>query len=1330
MNRFWDIVIKPCLQAIEAKKIVEIGSDRGIGTQNIIEYCKQVQGEAISVDPFPKYDYKEWEKEYEGLFKLYADLSLSRLPLLDNYDAILIDGDHNWYTVYNELKIVQKTFDGRGLPLIFIHDIDWPYGRRDLYYNPDNIPAAYRQAYAKKGVLPDQLNLVDEGGLNDHLYNAIYENNIKNGVFTAIEDFIKEYPKQEEIGFLHIAGIFGLGIIYNKHKHKEIPVIIEGLHITNSVRKRVEFERIKGLIENKELIKKNKQLAVQANALKEEKRILEEKNYVLQQEKNSSLNNIFKQDENSKSILKIKLAEIETNLEEILLENNQLKNILKEKEQRITKLTIDNRIHLNSVRYNLGDIIIKGIRPSIDTIKMPIRILKLLIQGIRKRQTRKKKIDNCPDQDKDNLKENYKQIKCLARSLTQIEADKKHLLDIYTGETLIGEMNTTPLISIIVVNRNGEHHLKTFFDSIVENVNYKAIEIIMVDNASQDRSLEVIKRYQSIFNIQIIKNTYNETYSNANNQGAKIAKGEYLLFANNDIQVYKGWLEALLSVCLNNSNAGAVGSLLFYPECPKESINKDKSFTIQHCGIKFHKNEDRIIPYNYLNGKSPKEALKDTTSIAGITGASLMIDKNKFFQVGGFTGEYIYGYEDVGLSLKLLKKGYTNYIVPSSKAFHFEFGTQDKQSAKDVSKRRLHNIQVFKRKWQSWLEKQYIEAIFTGDSRFFDKKIKVAFAVTEAGENVSAGDYFTAMEFGEAMKNRGWEIEFLKRKGPEDWYQVSDDVDIVIALLDVYDVRKIRCNNKNLITIAWARNWFERWANQPFIGDYTYVAASSEIACQYMKEIIGKEVGLLKIASNRERFASVKMANETLKCDYCFTGSYWNDPREIIDMLNPDKHSEYKFNIYGANWDKIDKFKPYNKGFVEYATMPQIYASTKIVIDDANRVTKPFGSVNSRVFDALASGVLVLTNGILGAELTFNNLVPTFTNEQELNKHLTYYLTHEKERLELVEKLQEQVLTHHTYDNRVDELLDLLGYTKPKKTILIKTPVPRVEIAEEWGDYHFALALVREFEKLGFEAKYQYLSQWDADDSDIDVVMVLRGLSKYAPKDYHYNIMWNISHPDKITMEEYYAYDQVYIASELWTKEVQNSKLNEYTKVDTLLQCADINVFKPVQHERDEYELLFVGNSRKVYRKVIKDLLPTPYDLAVYGTNWTDLISKEYIKGENIPNVELFKHYGIAKIVLNDHWDDMREKGFISNRIFDVLASKGFIISDEVQGLEKYFGDAIVTYKDKEDLKEKIELYINDEDKRQKSIEEGYKVVIKNHTFEQRAKQIISSINV
>ncbi|MCE7697903.1 MAG: glycosyltransferase [Methanobacterium paludis] len=157
--------------------------------------------------------------------------------------------------------------------------------------------------------------------------------------------------------------------------------------------------------------------------------------------------------------------------------------------------------------------------------------------------------------------------------------------------------------------------------------------------------------------------------------------------------------------------------------------------------------------------------------------------------------------------------------------------------------------------------------------------------------------------------------------------------------------------------------------------------------------------------------------------------------------------------------------------------------------------------------------------------------------------------------------------------------------------------------------------------------------------------------------------------------------------------------------------------------------MLFVGNSRKVYRKIIKDLLPTDKDLAVYGTNWERLIPKEYIKGEHIPNRELRKAYSSCKILLNDHWDDMREKGFISNRLFDGFTAGAFIISDNIQGAEKVFGDALVTYDNPEELSSLIETYLDNEEKRTKKIEKGKTIVKEHHSFQKRVERILKVLD-
>jgi hypothetical protein len=102
----------------------------------------------------------------------------------------------------------------------------------------------------------------------------------------------------------------------------------------------------------------------------------------------------------------------------------------------------------------------------------------------------------------------------------------------------------------------------------------------------------------------------------------------------------------------------------------------------------------------------------------------------------------------------------------------------------------------------------------TEEDRLYDSKtissskktLKIVFAVTESGEKASAGDYFTALEFGECLKNFGWDIGFYSKKGHGYWYDIDEDVDVIISMLDIYDPRRIRCLNGSLIKIAWPRN--------------------------------------------------------------------------------------------------------------------------------------------------------------------------------------------------------------------------------------------------------------------------------------------------------------------------------------------------------------------------------------------------------------------------------------------------------------------------------------------------------------------------------------------
>ncbi len=607
--------------------------------------------------------------------------------------------------------------------------------------------------------------------------------------------------------------------------------------------------------------------------------------------------------------------------------------------------------------------------------------------------------------------------------------------------------------------------------------------------------------------------------------------------------------------------------------------------------------------------------------------------------------------------------------------------------------------------------------------------LMIAIAVTDHGDDVTAGDYFTAQELSISLESYGWKVIFLSRKKGE-WYHFSERVNVLLSLLDSYNLNKICSRKNNLITIAWARNWFDNWCDMPCFNAYNIVFSSSKISCDYIKKNSRQTALVLPIASNPKRFM-IPPQCENIKwyeSDICFTGSYWNHSRDIMEGLSSEALNKYKCSIYGANWDQFDKFKSYNKGFVRYSKMPCVYHYTKIVIDDANHVTKPYGSVNSRVFDAIMSGALVITNGFKGSKELFDDQLPCYETKEELDQLLHLYLNNEERRVAKVKVLHQIIIENHTYAHRANTFRDALSYYISITSIAIKLPIPSWDEAHSWGDFHMAISLKKELEELNYRVVLQILPEWDNKEGNkCNVVLVFRGLSYYKIKPHQINIMWNISHPDKVTIDEYEQYNKIYIASKYWAEIISNKTS---VSVDVMLQCTDPNYFyKPGQDKSKEnkQQLLFVGNSRKIYRKIIKDLLPTKYNLAVYGKDWEGLISDNYIMGEYIPNYDLYQYYGTTDILLNDHWDDMREKGFISNRIFDALACGAFIITDHV----KYMGELgvfVQSYDKVGDLKKLVEHYISNPTARKKISCKGREYILNNHTFKHRAKQLSSYI--
>jgi hypothetical protein len=218
MSEFSDIIIDG-LAVAGASRICEIGAEFGGMSQLLSDYAGLSGGELISIDPAPKSEFLSWAAEAPHVRHIAAT-SLDAIGTLADIDAWIVDGDHNWYTVYHELNGINALCQRDSKPfLAFMHDVAWPCARRDLYYAPHQIPAEYRHPYDYDGgIIPDNAGLLPGRGFRGmgQFAAALVEGGPRNGVKTAIEDFIDEQNAAgREMAYAEVPAVFGLGILFD-----------------------------------------------------------------------------------------------------------------------------------------------------------------------------------------------------------------------------------------------------------------------------------------------------------------------------------------------------------------------------------------------------------------------------------------------------------------------------------------------------------------------------------------------------------------------------------------------------------------------------------------------------------------------------------------------------------------------------------------------------------------------------------------------------------------------------------------------------------------------------------------------------------------------------------------------------------------------------------------------------------------------------------------------------------------------------------------------------------------------------------------------------------
>ena len=343
------------------------------------------------------------------------------------------------------------------------------------------------------------------------------------------------------------------------------------------------------------------------------------------------------------------------------------------------------------------------------------------------------------------------------------------------------EFENEPLVSIIILNKDGLHHLKRLFKDFSKKTNYSNYEIIVVDNASQDESVSYLKSLD--LPITVIENEVNESFSKGNNDAAKIAKGEYLLLLNNDIEPTYGWLNELVGTIVNGENVASVGAKLIFPFY--FNSNRESSYMIQHSGDIF---AERMYPCClYAVNKSDSNldifdsSLTKNNPCVAVTGAVMLIDKKIYDELNGLDEEYFYGLEDVDFCLKLHQSGYNVLLSGNSLLFHHESSTRVKSESYFENDK--HNYSTFWNKWGQYLSKNLLLDKMNSQKFFTEKNLKITIVDEENSNNKELISYIS-----KKFNDNNFTVELISDM--ENNY-VGNSSDILLSFTDKYDLNNM-----------------------------------------------------------------------------------------------------------------------------------------------------------------------------------------------------------------------------------------------------------------------------------------------------------------------------------------------------------------------------------------------------------------------------------------------------------------------------------------------------------------------------------------------------------
>ena len=296
--------------------------------------------------------------------------------------------------------------------------------------------------------------------------------------------------------------------------------------------------------------------------------------------------------------------------------------------------------------------------------------------------------------------------------LYAFEAGKRAIEENLRQNGLIGEVSHTkdygfyrvkypvqgePLVSIIIPNKDAKEDLEKCIQSILEKSSYTNYEILIVENNSTGE--EIFSYYKELSEnsrIRLLRWKREFNYSAINNYGAKKAKGDYLLFLNNDTEVISpDWIEEMLGFC-QRPDTGIVGARLYFG-----------NNTVQHAGT--------VIGIGGIAGHMFTDMPRERSSymhkaaiiqdLSAVTAACMMVKRQVFDEVQGFEEQLSVAFNDVDFCLRVREKQYLVVYDPYVELYHYESKSRGAEDSKEKVRRFQSEIEFMRCRWETLLKK-------------------------------------------------------------------------------------------------------------------------------------------------------------------------------------------------------------------------------------------------------------------------------------------------------------------------------------------------------------------------------------------------------------------------------------------------------------------------------------------------------------------------------------------------------------------------------------------------------------------------------------------------